>query len=76
MNVSAGILFAEMCRAGAAHEEAAVEMHVDDIGPVGPAHAVENAVAQNAGIIDQDVDVAESIERRPDNFVGIGRFGD
>jgi hypothetical protein len=51
-------------------------MDVDDIRPVAPAHAVENAVAQNAGIVDQDVDAAESIERRPDNFVGIGRLGD
>src|SRR5438105_8163407 len=40
-----------------------VQMHHDDIGPVRPAHAVEDLVAQDAGVVDQDVDAAEGVER-------------
>ena len=59
----AGVLLAEMRRAGAAHGERAVQMHHDDVGPVRPAHAVEYLVAQDAGVVDQDVDAAEGVER-------------
>ena len=41
-----------------------LQVDVDDVRPVRPAHAVEDAVAQDAGIVDQDVDAAEGVERR------------
>ena len=72
----AGVLLAEMRRAGAAHVERAVQMHLDDVGPVRPAHAVEDLVAQDAGVVDQDVDAAEGIERGLDDLVGVLRLGD
>ncbi len=76
MHEAAGILLAEMRGAGAAHGEAAVQMHGDHVRPVRPAHAVEDAVAQDAGIVDQDIDAAEGVERRLDDFVGIARLAD
>ena len=76
MHEAAGILLAEMRGAGAAHGEAAVQMHVDHVRPVRPAHAVEDAVAQNAGIVDEDIDAAEGIERRLDDLVGIAGLAD
>src|ERR1700678_1981458 len=76
MHIAAGLLLAEGRRAGAAHDEAAVEVNVDNVGPVGPAHAMKNAIAQDAGIVDQNVDAAEGIERRLHDLVAIGRLAD
>src|SRR5579864_8302225 len=73
---AAGILLAEVRRAGAAHVEAAVQVHADHVGPVRPAHAVKDAIAQNAGIVDQNVDPAERIERRLDDLIGIAGLAD
>jgi hypothetical protein len=67
----AGILLAELHRASPAHVEGTVEMHRQHVRPVRPAHAMEDAVAQNAGIIDQDVDPAEGRQRRLDDLVGV-----
>ena len=39
-------------------------MHSQHVVPVGPAHLVEDAVAQDAGIVDQNVDATEGVERR------------
>src|SRR5262249_50302926 len=72
----AGILLAELYRAGPAHVEGAVEVHGEHIRPVRPAHAVEDAVAQDAGIVHQDVDAAERGKRRLDDLVGVLRLGD
>ncbi len=44
--------------------------------PVRPAHLVEDDVAQDAGIVDQDVDTAEGFERALHDGVGILRLGD
>jgi hypothetical protein len=76
VHVGAGILLAKVRCAGAAHQETSVEMNVDHVRPVAPAHAVENAVAQNAGIVGQDVDAAEGVERRPHDLVSVGRLGE
>src|SRR5215212_7845481 len=51
-------------------------MHVDDVVPVRPAHAMEDAVAQDAGIVNQDVDAAERIDRRLHSRLGVLRLGD
>src|SRR4051812_22353998 len=71
-----GILLAEMRRASPAHAERAVQMHHDDVGPVRPAHAMEYLVAQDAGVVDQDVDAAESVERLLDDLVAVRRLAD
>jgi len=73
---AAGILLAKMAGDGAAHVERAVEMHRDDVVPVGPAHLVEDAVAQDAGVVDQDIDAAEGVARGLDDGVGVLRLGD
>ena len=38
-------------------------MDREHVRPVRPAHAVEDTVAQNASVVDQDVDAAEGVER-------------
>src|SRR5664279_2215167 len=50
-------------------------MHIDDVLPVRMAHLVEDDVAQYAGVVDQNVDAAEGIERRLDDLLGIFRLG-
>jgi hypothetical protein len=47
------------------------QVHGDHVMPVRPAHAVENAVAQDAGIVDENVDAPECFQRRADDLVGI-----
>ena len=51
-------------------------MHVDHVRPVRPAHLVEDDVAQDAGIVDQDIDAAERVDRGLDDLIGVLRFGD
>ena len=76
VHVGAGILLAEMRRAGAAHDEAAVQVDIDDIRPIRPAHAMKNAVAQDAGIVHQNIDAAEGVERRLHDLVAVSRIAD
>src|SRR5262249_22017932 len=61
---------------GLRHVEGAVEMHLDDGIPVDHAHAMEDAVAQDAGIVDHAVDAAEGVDRRLDDALGPLRIGD
>ena len=37
---------------------------------------MKNAIAQDAGIVDEDVDAAEGFERRLHDFVAVGRVAD
>ena len=76
MDEAAGVLLAEMAGDGAAHGERAVQMDRDHVGPVRPAHAVENLVAQDAGVVDEDVDAAEGVERGFHDLVGVRRIAD
>ncbi|MCY1526314.1 hypothetical protein D9M68_613230 [compost metagenome] len=62
MHERAGFLFAEVGRGGAAHEERAVQVHVEHLPPFLFAHLVENAVAQIAGVIDHGVDAAIGVD--------------
>jgi hypothetical protein len=73
---AAGILLAEMAGDRAAHAERSVQMHGDDVQPVRPAHAMKDFVAQDAGVVHQDVDALERIERRLHDLVGILRLAD
>jgi len=65
-----------MGRHSTAHVERAVQMHVDDVRPIRPTHAVEDTVAQDAGVVDQDVDAAKGIERGLNNPFRVLRLGD
>ena len=51
-------------------------MDVEHVLPVGVAHPVEDRVAQDAGIVDQDVDAAEGVERGLHDRFGVLRLGD
>ena len=51
-------------------------MHGDHVGPVRPAHLVKNHIAQDAGIIDENVDAAEGFERYFYNGFRIFWLGD
>ena len=44
-----------------------MQMYGDHIRPIRPAHLVEDHVAKNAGIVDQDVDAAIGVERSLDD---------
>ena len=76
MHEGAALLLAEMPCGGVRDVEAAEQMHLDDELEVDHAHAVENAVAQDAGIVDHAVDPAECIERGLDDVRGGPRLGD
>jgi hypothetical protein len=73
---SAAVLLAEMHRAGSAHVEGAVEVHPQHVRPVRPAHAMEDTVAQNAGVVDQHIDPAKGGECGLDDLLGVLRLGD
>ena len=73
MDVAPALLLAEMeaCRLG--DVEAAEEMDADDRLEVGDAHLVEDAVAQDARVVDDAVDAAEGVEGATDD--ALGSFG-
>jgi hypothetical protein len=60
----AGLLFAEVGRRRAAHEEGAVQVHAQHLAPFLFAHLVENPVAQIAGVVDHGVDAAVGVDGR------------
>src|SRR5690606_4184102 len=64
-----------MVRGGAAYIEGAVEMHFDDLIEVHDRHTVEDAVAQDAGVVDHAVDALEVVERALDDLFRALRFG-
>src|SRR5229473_2457392 len=76
MDVGAALLLAEMRCRRARHVEAAHEMDLDHHLPVDMRHAVEDAVAQYAGVVDDAVDAAEGLERGADDALGAGGVGD
>ena len=63
MHKGAGIAFAEMVGGRAADVESAVQVHVDHGVPFLEAHLVEHAIAQDAGVIDHAVKLAEIADR-------------
>ena len=69
MNVGARLLGLEVGSGGARHIERAVQMNIDHGAPFVGAHVVEEAVAQDAGIVDDGVDPPEGIERLLDHAV-------
>ena len=50
-------------------------MHIDHHLPVHVAHAVEDAVAQDAGVVDHAIDAAEILDRSLDHALGAGGIG-
>src|SRR5436190_12941827 len=65
-----------MVRDRARHVERAVQVHVDHVVPIRPAHAVEDTVAEDAGVVDENVDVPKGIDRRLHDRLGILGLGD
>ena len=51
-------------------------MDVDDRVPLGLGHVRQHPVAQDAGVVDQDVEVAERVDRRSDHALGTLEVGD
>ena len=45
-------------------------MHADHVVPLVDGHVDEHAVAQDAGVVDQDVEAAEGLDRRFDHPLG------
>ena len=75
MHVGARRLQAEMgCRC-AGDVEAALEVHIDHRVPLRLAHLVEDAVAENACVVDDRVDSAENIDRLLNHAVRRGPVG-
>ena len=61
VHVRAAALLLEVRRRGAADVEAALQVHREHLVELGLAHAVEHHVAQDAGVVDDDVDAAEGV---------------
>ena len=76
MHERARLLLLEVVCSGAAHIEGAVEVHLDDLIEVHDRHAVENAVAQDARIVDHAIDALEVVERALDDLFRALRLGD
>ncbi len=72
----ARLLILEVIGRGAAHIERAVEVDLDHLIEVDDGHAVEDAVAQNAGVVDHAVDAFEAVERALDDLFRALRLGD
>jgi hypothetical protein len=51
-------------------------MHTDNCVPFVLSHVGEHAVAQDAGIVDQDVEPAEGFDRMVDQVLGAGPVAD
>jgi hypothetical protein len=64
-----------LCR-GAADKETAVQMNRDNREPVVGAHAVEDAVAQDASVIDHCIDATEVVQRSLDDLLRRTPFSD
>ena len=58
------------------HIKCTVKMHLDHRVPIDGAHAVEDTVTQDAGVVHHTVDAAEVIDGRLDNALGSLRLGD
>ena len=76
MGTKAKGLLAEKRGDGAAHDGTATENYGNHIRPIRPAHLVEDHVAKNADIVDQDVDAAIGVERSLDDGFCVLRLGD
>ena len=59
-----------------ARGEVALQVDAHDVVPLGLGHVDEHAVAQDAGVVDEDVEVAERLDRRVDEALGALPVGD
>ena len=71
MRVVATFLLAEMRDRGARDVEGAIEVHLDDRVPFLDRHVMEHAVAQDAGIVHDDIDTAEIVDRILHHALGV-----
>src|SRR5215469_13182029 len=63
MHIGAALLLAVLVGGGTADEEAPVEVDGDHREPIFGGYSVEDLIAQYAGIVDDDVEPAEMVER-------------
>ena len=56
--------------------EGALQVHLDHRVPLGLGHVDEHPVAQDAGVVDQHVELAEARDRLPDQALGAGEVAD
>jgi hypothetical protein len=75
MHENAAALVAEESRGGVRYIERAEQMNFDHQFEISDAHLVKDCIAQNAGIVDDAVELAEMIERRLHYGRGGGGFG-
>ena len=76
MDEAAALLLPEMLSGGARHIEGAEEMHLHHRLEIIDAHLVEEAVAQDAGIVDDAVDAPEALDGLAHDAFGGGGIGD
>ena len=76
MDEAAALLLPEMLGGGARHIEGAEEMHLHHRLEIIDAHLVEEAVAQDAGIVDDAVDAPEALDGLAHDAFGGGGIGD
>ena len=57
-------------------QERASQVNVDDLAPLLDREAIHHSGPGNAGIVDETMDCAESLDRPFDKFIDIGGFGD
>ena len=56
--------------------EVALEVHLDHRVPLVLLHVHEHAVAEDPGVVDEDVEAAEALDRRLHHAFGAGEVGD
>lgn len=64
-------MLAEVGPGGAGALVAALDVDLHDQVPVQVLHVLEADVAQDAGVVDEDVDAAESLDGRVDDLVSV-----
>src|SRR6202008_3277007 len=62
-------LFLEQAGGSPAHEEASMKMHCDHRGPFFLRHLVEDDIANDPGIVDDDIELAEAVACLLDNVM-------
>ena len=76
MDIGAGLLRPKLIRRRPADEERAIEVDADHAQPILRRHLVEDHVAQDARIVDDDVHLAERVHGALHDPLGGRPFGD
>src|ERR1700730_3918293 len=75
MHEQSALLLAEQPRRRMRDIERSHQMHLDDGFEGVDAHAMEDGVAQDAGVVDDAVELAEGVDRGFDDLAGGDGFG-